>query len=173
VNRVKSIFSGGFNAVKSNVSSIFNGIKTSISTKLGEAKNIISGIIGKIKDMFPFKLGKIFSFSVPKITIGSIFKSVGGKSATAPSFDVSYKDYAKAMTQPYLFTEPTIFARAGEAGDEMLYGRSALMRDIREAANSGSGVINIYLNYDASNDANDMVRDIARGIGRYKMAGAF
>ena len=47
------------------------------------------------------------------------------------------------------------------------------MRDIKEATSDNSGgTINIYLNYDASTDASDMVRDIAKGVKRYRMAGA-
>ena len=34
------------------------------------------------------------------------------------------------MKNPYMFTDMTLFG-AGEAGDEVLYGRTALMTDIR------------------------------------------
>ena len=54
--------------------------------------------------------------------------------------------YKKAMENPYLFSNATLFG-AGESGDEMLYGRKALLRDISEAVgNSGGGqiVMNVY-----------------------------
>ena len=35
------------------------------------------------------------------------------------------------------------------------------------------GDVNVYLNYDASADAQQMARDIARDLKRYRMAGAF
>ena len=37
-----------------------------------------------------------------------------------------------------MFSNPTLFG-AGEAGDEMLYGRKALMRDIAEATSGNGG----------------------------------
>jgi hypothetical protein len=70
---------------------------------------------------------------------------IGGK-GTKPSISVSW--YKKAMTDPYLFSNATLFG-AGEAGDEMLYGRSALMRDIADAVNrggDGGNVPNITIN---------------------------
>ena len=78
------------------------------------------------------------------------------------------------MTKPYMFKRPTEFY-AGDAGDEMLLGRTALQHDLKRAvseADTGKGdVFNIYLNYNAGADANDMLKDIARGVKRYKMAG--
>ena len=48
------------------------------------------------------------------------------------------------MQQPYMFSSPTFFG-AGEAGDEMLYGRQALMRDIANAVGGGGQIImNVY-----------------------------
>ena len=40
------------------------------------------------------------------------------------------------MENPYLFSNATLFG-AGEVGDEMLYGRSALMSDIADATGGG------------------------------------
>ena len=77
-----------------------------------------------------------------------------------------------------MFSGATLFG-AGETVDEVLYGKSNLMKDITQAVINGnndqhrSESIVINLNYDASADANEMVRDIARGINRYRMAGAF
>ena len=48
------------------------------------------------------------------------------------------------MDNPYLFNRATLFG-AGEAGDEMLYGRQNLMRDIRNAVED-SGQNNITIN---------------------------
>lgn len=62
-----------------------------------------------------------------------------------PKFDVEWHEFgpislptvsvtweAKAKSQPYMFSGATLFG-AGEAGDEILYGRSSLMEDIRSA----------------------------------------
>ena len=75
------------------------------------------------------------------------------------------------MNQPYVFKNPTEFY-AGDAGDEVLFGRNSLMQDIEKAASKGGDII-INLTYNAGDDAEEMVRDIARGVKRYRMAGAF
>ena len=104
-------------------------------------------------------------------------KKSGDSASTSSS--VGKTRFAKAMSQPYTFKRPTEFY-AGEAGDETLFSRTALLNDMTKAVNKGveqtennSGNINIYLTYNAGDDANDMVRDIARGVKRYRMAGAF
>lgn len=181
ISAVKSMVSSvldalGFTGAVAKVTATFESIKTAISDKIESAKQKVSDVIEAIKGMFPFSLGKIFSFSVPSISIGSQSKNVGGKTATAPSFDVGWRHFRKAMDTPYMFTKPTIFDVAGDgSGDELMYGRANLMRDMREVVEDstrGAGIINIYLNYDASNDANDMILDIANGVRRYKMVGA-
>lgn len=163
----------GFTGAAEKARAAFESIKTAISDKIEEAKQKVSDVIETIKGFFPFSIGKLFSFSVPDISIGSQSSSVGGKTATAPKFDVGWKFFQKAMNVPYMFRKPTIFSVAGDSyGDEMMYGKSNLMRDMRQAVkDENAGVINIYLNYDASTEATEMVHDIARGVRRYKMAG--
>ena len=41
-----------------------------------------------------------------------------------------------------------------------------------KTANNGGDVFNFNMAYDASNDANDILRDLVRGVQRYRMAGA-
>ena len=43
------------------------------------------------------------------------------------------------MENPYLFSNATLFG-AGEAGDEMLYGRNSLLNDIATATGGGEVV---------------------------------
>ena len=63
---------------------------------------------------------------------------------TAPSISVTW--HRKALTDPYMFQNATLFG-AGEAGDEILYGREALLNDIREAVGGGGGYTqNITIN---------------------------
>ena len=69
-----------------------------------------------------------------------------------------------------MFRGATLFG-AGESGDEVLYGRNALMRDISDAVGGNGGDIVVNLNYDASDDATDMLRDLTRNIRRYRMMG--
>ena len=147
VTAIKSAVSKNFNTLKSNVTRVFtsikstasriwNGIKNAITRPIETAKNKVKGIVNKIKGFFPFKLGKIVSLRTPSISLLTGSKSVLGKTITYPKgFHVSWNK--KAMNDPYLFSNATLFG-AGEAGDEVLYGRNALMRDIASAVGQGA-----------------------------------
>ena len=52
---------------------------------------------------------------------------------------ISVSWYKKAMQQPYMFSNATLFG-AGESGDEVLYGRNSLMNDIANATGGGEVV---------------------------------
>lgn len=66
------------------------------------------------------------------------------------------------MEEPYLFNNATLFG-AGEAGDEMLYGRAQLMKDIAEAIGGGtSPVINNYITVDGAEDPEDWATRFVR-----------
>lgn len=125
---------------------------SNIKTAVGKAKdailNPIKKVVDKIKGFFPLSIGKIFSnLKIPHIKIkgGKAPFGIGGF-GTAPKISVSWN--AKAMENPYLFSNATLFG-AGETGDEVLYGRSALMSDIAEA--SGSGIDYERLGYEVAN----------------------
>lgn len=168
----KIVVSGIGTFAKNILSKLGNGL-----SKVGEvmlkpfkwAKEKLDGIIEKIKGFFPIKFGKFFdNIKLPHFTVTGKFPyGIGGK-GEKPGFSVDW--YRKAENQPYMFHRATLFG-AGERNDEILYGRKQLMEDISNATNGGQIVIN--LNYDASTDAQEMVADIARGLKRYRMAGAF
>lgn len=134
-----------FTAFKTSVTNTFNNIKNAITKPIQTAMDKVKSIVNKIKGFFPIKLGKLVSFLLPRISVGSIAKKIGEKLTHAPKFSVGgWTRYAKAMNTPYLFTRPTGIL-AGEAGDEMIYGRKALMRDIAQASGGGGSiVVNVY-----------------------------
>ncbi|MBP3881826.1 MAG: hypothetical protein J6E40_06600 [Lachnospiraceae bacterium] len=139
---VKSTLSSAWQGIKSTASGAWNGIKSAITKPLDNAKSAIKGIIDKIKGMFPISIGKWLK-NLPKITLETTTKTVLGKTITIPT---SFKWHAKAMEQPYMFQGATLFG-AGEAGDEILYGREKLLMDIREATGGGGGYTqNITIN---------------------------
>ena len=176
-----SMLRAGFNILKGLVSGIKSGIgsllgramtsiKEAMTKPIETAKSTIKGIVDKIAGFFPLSVGRIFSnLKVPRINIsgGKAPFGIGGL-GTRPSIKVSWN--AKAMDNPYLFSNATLFG-AGEKGDEMLYGRAALMRDIKEATSQSGGSVVVNLNYDASDDASDLLRGLVRGVKRYRMAG--
>ena len=139
INGVKSVISNGLNSAKSTVTNILNAIKEKFSSILNGAKDIVKGAIDKIKGFFHF------SWSLPKLKLPHI-SIKGSFSLTPPSvpkFGIDW--YKKAMDDPFMFTQPTLFdvnpvtgtaKGAGEAGDEIMYGRQNLMNDIGEVMNS-------------------------------------
>lgn len=134
VNKIKShlMFAGLASKVRSN----FDKIKEKMTQPIQKAKDKIKGFVDKIKGFFPISIGKWLS-NLPSLSLKTATKTILGKTITYP---VGFSWNAKAMQQPYMFTGATLFG-AGEAGDEMLYGRKALMRDIREANAGISGPV--------------------------------
>ena len=176
VSAMIGTLSGAWSSIKSTASSAWNTIKESIISPIQSAYDTVSGWVDKLKGLFPLSIGKIFSnLKLPHFHIsgGTAPYGIGGL-GTKPSISVTW--YRKAEDNPYLFSNATLFG-AGEHDDEMLYSRRSLLKDIKEATSENTdnngGVINIYLNYNAGDDANEMVRDIAKGVKRYRMAGAF
>ena len=173
-SELKNKLSSEWGRIKSNASSQWNSIKQSIITPFQNAYDKVKGFVDKIKGFFPLKIGKIFSgLKLPHFSIsgGQAPFGIGGK-GSLPSFNVSW--YRKAEDNPYVFKKATFFGAGEGSQDEMLYGRNALMKDIKEATkdNKSGDVFNFNMAYDASDDANDLLRDFARGVQRYRMAGA-
>lgn len=139
----------------------FNKIKDAITKPITKAKEVVTGIIDKIKAVFPFNLGKILNLKVPHIKIkgGKAPWGIGG-AGKKPSIDVEWK--RKAESQPYMFTDATLFG-AGEHNDEMLYGRAALMRDIREATGGGA-TQNITINVDGAENPEEFAVRLAKRL---------
>ena len=133
-----------FNAFKNSVTTTFNNIKNAIMNPINTAITKVKTAINKIKGFFPLKIGKIFSgLKLPRFDVkgGKAPYGLFGK-GVKPSISVSWN--RKAMNNPYMFNNATLFG-AGEAGDEVLYGRRALMRDISEAVGGGGDIImNVY-----------------------------
>lgn len=139
VTGIATKVSSVFNAIKAKVTTIWNGIKRAITHPIETAKEAVRKAIDKIKSFFPLKIGKIFSgLKLPSFNVkgGKAPYGLFGK-GTKPSISVSWNK--KAMNNPYMFNNATLFG-AGEAGDEILYGRNSLMNDIMSATGGGEVV---------------------------------
>ena len=155
LNSVKSTFSSVWNSIKSVVSSAVNGVKSTISSGLNAAKSTVSSVLSAISSKFSSIFNTVkstvqnainrvksimnFSWHLPHLSLPhiSISGSFSINPPSVPHFGISW--YKKAMDNPMLFTEPTLFDLnpttgvgkvAGEAGDEMMYGHDNLMNDI-------------------------------------------
>ena len=121
------------------LSSTFSRVTSTMVNPFTSAHSQISGQVSGIKGLLNF------SWSIPKPKLPHInwhMKNIAGL-LSIPVFDgVSW--YKKAMDTPYMFGNATLFG-AGEAGDEIMYGKSSLMRDIRTAVADGGDISNSEL----------------------------
>ena len=157
-------------SIVSSVTSTFNRVKDAITRPIESAKQKVHSAIEAIRGFFPLSIGRIFSnLQLPHISVsgGSAPFGIGGK-GSLPSFSVSW--YRKAEDQPYLFKERAIFGAGDGHNDEMLYGRAALMEDIREATGSGT-VINNYFTINDANDAEEVANTVVRQMRLEMRAG--
>lgn len=162
-NTVRSILS--FSGLAAKVRGVWNSVKSAITGPIESAKNTVSGIIKKIKGFFPLGGGRLFSgLKLPHFSVsgGKFPFGVAGK-GSLPKWSVSW--YRKAMEEPYIFTKPTVVARGfGDAGDELVYGKKALMDDIREA--SGDRPQNVTMNFYVTVDGAEDPESWGRGFIR-------
>ena len=154
-NDIKQGIAEKIQSIKSDLQEKWSQIKSDATQKIEDTKNDIlqkfvdikDGIKKKIEDIKGFF--KDLSLKFPKIEMPDLphFSLSGEFSLNPPSVPhLNVEWYAKAMTNPYLFTQPTIVG-AGEAGAEVMYGRDSLMRDIAQAtaANNDSLIEGMYL----------------------------
>lgn len=145
----------------SSVKSTFSKMKQAITKPFTDAWTTIKKIWDKLKGLFPLKIGKIFSnLKIPHIKIegGKAPYGIGGF-GKKPKISVTWNK--KALENPYMFSDATLFG-AGEAGDEILYGRKALLKDIASAVSGRGGdiIMNVY------GSDNMSVEDLANAVER-------
>ena len=133
VNNIKRHLS--FSGLAAKVAGVFNSVKSKITHPIESAKNTVVGIASSIVGAFS-GLGRRIASAIGSIRPKVSWRSISVMGAKTP-LKVPTVTFRKAMTQPYMFDKSTFFA-AGEAGDEMLYGRSNLMSDIKAAVNGAS-----------------------------------
>lgn len=143
------------------ISNSVGSIKSAIGRAVSSITDPIKKAVNKVKGFFPFKIGKIFSgIKLPKFNVkgGSAPYGLFGK-GIKPSISVSWN--RKALNNPYMFNNATLFG-AGEAGDEVLYGRSALMSDIADAVGNGGATITNYITVNGADDPEDWAKRLVR-----------
>lgn len=176
-NEIKQEVADKIQSIKTDLQEKWAQIKSDAVQKITDTKNDILQKFVDIKDGIKKKIDDIkgfftsLSLKFPKIEMPKLphFSLSGEFSLNPPSvphLDIDW--YAKAMTNPYLFTSPTIVG-AGEAGAEVMYGRDNLMRDIATAtaANNESLIDGIYVAFSTALRQADLTVEInEREFGR-------
>lgn len=166
VNGFKGAFKG--NGILSAVKGAFTKIPSAVKSIFTKAVSLVKSFPGR------FKSALKFSWSLPHLNLPHLSVSggkapfgIGGK-GSLPSFHISW--YKKAMESPYVFSDATLFG-AGEAGDEMLYGRSRLMNDIKEATQGMKNDVTINVTVNGADNPEEWGRRMASELRRQvKMA---
>lgn len=166
VNGFKGAFKG--NGILSAVKGAFTKIPSAVKSIFTKAVSLVKSFPGR------FKSALKFSWSLPHLNLPHLSVSggkapfgIGGK-GSLPSFHISW--YKKAMESPYVFSNATLFG-AGEAGDEMLYGRSRLMSDIKEATQRTKNDVTINVTVNGADNPEEWGRRMASELRRQvKMA---
>lgn len=131
------LFGTNFNRAMSNANTAIRGagLADSMQAVMNDVYDRADSAIDRLEGRFR---NTNFDFEqhirVPHFTMSGSFNAETGGT---PSVSTSW--YDKATATPYLFRHPTIFG-AGEAHDEIMYGRENLLRDIREASGGGTTV---------------------------------
>ena len=143
---VGNFFTNGFNNIKNKVTNALEGIKNKFTSIFEGLKTLVKNAIDKIRDFFDF------SWELPHLDMPhfSISGSFSLDPPSVPRLSVSW--YAKAMHEPYIMDNATIFGAAsghllggGEAGSEVIVGTQKLMEMMRQAVGDGQPItINVY-----------------------------
>ena len=166
VNGFKGAFKG--NGILSAVKGAFTKIPSAVKSIFTKAVSLVKSFPGRFKSVLKF------SWSLPHLNLPHLSVSggkapfgIGGK-GSLPSFHISW--YKKAMESPYVFSDATLFG-AGEAGDEMLYSRSRLMNDIKEATQGTKNDVTINVTVNGADNPEEWGRRMASELRRQvKMA---
>lgn len=148
-NNVTAFFTNGFTTIRTKVTSGLDSLKNLFTGAFDTVKNTVQNAIDFIKGLFNFE------WSLPKIKLPH-FSVTGSLDLLAtppklPSVGISW--YKKAMEEPYMLNEATIFGAsggkllgAGESGSEIVIGTNKLMEMMKNAVgvNARPITINVY-----------------------------
>ena len=144
-DNIKNFFVGLWTNLKDGVTKGLENIKQKFTSVFDNIRNFVKSALDKIKSFFKFE------WSLPKIKMPH-FKISGSFSLNppkVPTFGISW--YAKAMNEPFILNNPTIFGAmngnllgGGERGSELVVGVDKLMQMIADAKGSQSITINAY-----------------------------
>jgi phage-related protein len=176
VGKVISGIKAFFGNLRSIGGQVIDAVKSGITGKISEAlqwgKDLMGNLIQGIKN----KIGELGG------VLGGVGKKIKGVFGHSHPTEGPMKDDYKWMPDMM-----DLFIKGIRDNESKLQAQARRTFDLRDTIQNGLnptanprvmsdysttyGDTNVYLNYDASNDANDMLRDLARGVKRYRMAG--
>ena len=147
-NGIGDFFGGIWDGIQKKASSLWDGVTS-----------IFTNAIDTIKGLFSFEF-KWPHIPLPHFSISGSINPLDWLKDGMPSIGVDW--YAKAMNQPYTFTEPTIIG-VGEAGSETVVGTDWLKKHT-----NGNITINVYASPGMDEDTlvKKMIRQINQELGR-------
>ena len=174
VDKAKGLVTGVMQAIaniKGRVSAVFQGVKTAIMTPINAAKDAVRSAVDRISSIIGGAHLQLPHINLPHFSVsgGKAPWGIGGK-GSMPSFSVSW--YASGG----YFDQPTLFAGVGERGGEFVWPSYApyldRYADALASKMGGSGGVNVYLNYNGSGDADELVGTLTRELRMMRMTGA-
>lgn len=154
-----NFFSDGFNSIYSTVSGILDSVLGVFTSIFDDVQSVVSGAVDFLMGAFDFEWS-LPDIELPHFTItgGTAPYGLGGQ-GTFPSISIDW--YAKAMNQPMILNDPTIFGMgngrmlgAGEAGQELIVGWNELKKEL----GGSQGVYEIHVhNYIGGDEIDELV----------------
>ena len=170
VGVIKNVI-GSIGPIVGSVRSTFNKVKDAIMSPINKARDAVKGAVDKIKAAISGAKLSFPHINLPHFSVsgGKAPWGIGGK-GSLPSFSVSW--YAKGG----YFDEPTLFAGVGERGGEFVWPSYApyldRYADALASRMGGTGGVNVYLTYNGTGDADELVSTLTRELRVLKATGA-
>lgn len=162
---IKGFFTGLWDNLKEGVTKGLDNIKSKFTSIFDKVRDTVKTAIDKIKSFFKF------NWSLPKLKMPhfSISGSFSLNPPSIPKFSVSW--YAKAMNEPVILNDATIFGASngrllggGEAGSEVIVGTDKLMSMMRDAVGLAGQPITINVYGAEGQNVNDLAEKIAEKL---------
>ena len=159
IDELVSFFTDGFDNIYSTVSGILDSVLSVFSDIFDDVRGVVSDAVDFLMGAFDFEWS-LPDIKLPhfNITGGEAPYGLGGQ-GTFPSISIDW--YAKAMNQPMILNDPTIFGMgngrmlgAGEAGAELIVGWNELKKEL----GGSQGVYEIHVhNYIGGDEIDELV----------------
>ena len=176
ISKLATGITSAFGSLKNKVISLAKQIPTAIKNGVGSlvsiGRNLIEGLWSGIKGKFDSVIARVRSLAagLPKavkkvLGIASpskVFRDQIGKNIAlgmAAGIEDGERDVRRALD--------SLMGATLDTSSSISFSGSGTLD-----SNTNGDVFNFNLNYDADADATDMLRDLARGVQRYRMAGA-